>query len=98
MAPKKKTKEDASEKPEQKPSARYEHEDRMYIIAQAKERKAEIGNGGNFKKPFWTSISSALEKRQKDQKLPGGVRTWKSCSDQWKMVRVLYAHIAMTYS
>ncbi|KAH0831871.1 hypothetical protein J3R83DRAFT_12732, partial [Lanmaoa asiatica] len=51
-----------------------------YLIDQVIARRAEAGDGLNFKKAFWQSIASspALANPAK-----GAPKTWNACKDKW---------------
>jgi hypothetical protein len=75
-----------------KESASYTEDDLRVIVTRCVENKAEAGDGGNFKSPHWTALSSELEERRKTYSLKGGERTSKSVKDQWAQVCSYLSH------
>ncbi|KIK90972.1 hypothetical protein PAXRUDRAFT_799648 [Paxillus rubicundulus Ve08.2h10] len=49
------------------------------------EHKAEVGDGLNFKTPFWSAVVTVLSPPCR-----GGTKTVKICKDKWKRLRSTY--------
>jgi hypothetical protein len=70
------------------PPAFWSDDDVTIMVDLVIERKAEAGDGLNFKTPFWNAVAAALS-----PPLRGGVKTVKICKDKWKRVRIFYLFV-----
>lgn len=64
-------------------SASWSDSDVNFLIDQVVSRRAEAGDGLNFKKAFWQSVASSPELANPTK---GAPKTWSACKEKWSRV------------
>lgn len=64
--------------------AAWTESDTKRLVSELRQRKAQSGDGGNFKKATFEEVAAILEV----QRTVGGPKTWKACSNKWGAVRI----------
>lgn len=68
-------------------SASWNDDDVNFLIDQVFARRAEAGDGLNFKKAFWQSIAGSPDLSNPAK---GAPKTWSACKDKWSRVSTIH--------